>query len=154
MFVPVSKSFSIIDAKIDADGANNFFVSADVNGANILTVSADADAVNILCWRAHHCLCCHIPVDQSVAVSALLNLFLLLIIMPLKQRFYSSSKSKLIKSLLPPFRQRLGALFDEIARNAQWSIDDVTKKRSNVLLPSPRKTSAVSVINSRIESSF
>ena len=46
MFVPVLKSFSTIDAKIDADGANNFFVSADVNGANI---SADADAVNILC---------------------------------------------------------------------------------------------------------
>ena len=49
MFVPVLKSFSTIDAKIDADGANNFFVSADVKGANILTVSADADAVNILC---------------------------------------------------------------------------------------------------------
>ena len=51
MFVPVIKSFSTIDAKIDADadGANNFFVSADVNGANILTVSADADAVNIFC---------------------------------------------------------------------------------------------------------
>ena len=50
MFVPVIKSFSTIDAKIDADadGANNFFVSADVNGANILTVSADADAVNIV----------------------------------------------------------------------------------------------------------
>ena len=56
MFVPVLKSFSTTDAKIDADAdcANNFFVSADVNGANILTVSADA--VNILCWRAHHCL--------------------------------------------------------------------------------------------------
>ena len=47
MFVPVLKSFSTIDAKIDADGANNFFVSADVNSANILTVSADA--VIILC---------------------------------------------------------------------------------------------------------
>ena len=46
MFVPVLKSFSTFDAKIDADGANNFFVSADVNGLNILTVSADA--VNIL----------------------------------------------------------------------------------------------------------
>ena len=54
MFVPVLKSFLTIDAKIDADGANNSFVSADVNGANILTVSADADAVNILCWLAHH----------------------------------------------------------------------------------------------------
>ena len=49
MFVPVLKSFSTIDAKIDADGANNFFVSADVSGANILTVSADTDAVNKLC---------------------------------------------------------------------------------------------------------
>ena len=49
MFIPELKSFSTIDAKIDpdADGANNFFVSADVNGANILTLSADA--VNILC---------------------------------------------------------------------------------------------------------
>ena len=45
MFVPVLKSFSTIDT--DADGANNFFVSADVNGATILTVSADT--VNILC---------------------------------------------------------------------------------------------------------
>ena len=37
MLVPILKSFSTIDAKIDADadGANNFFVSADVNGANI-----------------------------------------------------------------------------------------------------------------------
>ena len=43
MFAPVLKSFSTIDA----DGANNLFVSADVNGANILTVSADA--VNIFC---------------------------------------------------------------------------------------------------------
>ena len=33
MFVPVLKSF----LTIDADGANNFFVSADINGANILT---------------------------------------------------------------------------------------------------------------------
>ena len=51
IFVPILKSFSTIDAKIDADadGANDFFVNADVNGANILTVSADADAVNILC---------------------------------------------------------------------------------------------------------
>ena len=53
MFVPVLKSFSTIDAKIDADAhrANNFFVSADLNGTNILTISADADAdaVNILC---------------------------------------------------------------------------------------------------------
>ena len=49
MFVPVLKSFSTIDAKVDADGANNFFVSADVNSANILTVSVDADAANILC---------------------------------------------------------------------------------------------------------
>ena len=47
MQVPVLKFFSTIDAKIDADGADNFFVSADLNGANILTVSADA--VNILC---------------------------------------------------------------------------------------------------------
>ena len=49
MFVPVLKSFSTINAKIDADSANNFFVSADVNGANMLTVSADADAVSIFC---------------------------------------------------------------------------------------------------------
>ena len=47
MFVPVLKSFSTIDAKIDADGAKNFFVSADVYGANILTVNADA--INIFC---------------------------------------------------------------------------------------------------------
>ena len=40
-FVPVLKSFSTIDA----DGANNYSVSADLNGANILTISADADAV-------------------------------------------------------------------------------------------------------------
>ena len=50
MFVPVLKSFSTIDAKIDADADsdNDFFVSADLNGANILTFSADADAVNML----------------------------------------------------------------------------------------------------------
>ena len=49
IFVRVLKSFSTIDAKIDADCCvNNFFVSANVNGANILTISADADAVNII----------------------------------------------------------------------------------------------------------
>ena len=49
MFVPVLKSFSTIDAKIDADGANNFFVSADVNGILTVSADADADAINILC---------------------------------------------------------------------------------------------------------
>ena len=52
--LPVLKFFSRIDA--NAEGANNFFVSADVNDANILTVSADADAVNIFCWCARHWL--------------------------------------------------------------------------------------------------
>ena len=47
--VPVLKSFSTIDGKIDADDANNFFFSADVNDANILTVSTNAYAINIFC---------------------------------------------------------------------------------------------------------